>query len=205
VLPVFASVDFPQCFAEIKTGAHETTGGTDNQGNPVADITQATSITYQLCKQACGTGGGAFSWSAFSQQFSAWLLPWLALLSQFPFGSKYNSDNLMSAVLALGSPCLAAYSLALTVLNTKWVARRFANIKYPNSHDAALLLSSLQQIPLKVTAESSLLVSLVVLPENDLWWRALSEWLDYADTHTWSIAGESSRECMPRPSNFLQG
>ncbi|KAJ7819396.1 hypothetical protein B0H14DRAFT_1357387 [Mycena olivaceomarginata] len=192
VLPVFASVDFPQCFAEIKTGAHGTTGGTDNQGNPVADITQATSITYQLCKQACGTGGGAFSWSAFSQQFSAWLLPWLALLSQFPFGSKYNSDNLMSAVLALGSPCLAAYSLALTVLNTKWVARRFANIKYPNSRDAALLLSSLQQIPLKVTAESSLLVSLVVLPENDPWWRALSEWLDYADTHTWSIAGVTS-------------
>ncbi|KAF7365132.1 hypothetical protein MVEN_00384500 [Mycena venus] len=192
VVPAFASVDFPQCFADIKEGKHGTTGGTDNQGNPVADITKATSITYEFCQQACGTGGGAFSWSSFSQQFSAWLLPWLALLSQFPFGSKYKEDNLMSVILSLGSPCLAAYSLSLTVLNTKWVARRFANVKYPNSRDAALILSTLQHTPVKVTTGRGLLASLVVLPENDAWWKELGDRLDYADTHTWTIAGATS-------------
>ncbi|KAJ7610687.1 hypothetical protein B0H17DRAFT_1221265, partial [Mycena rosella] len=185
---VNASVDFPQCFADIRNGSHGPTGGTNNQGIPVPDITKATSITYEFCLQACGSGGGAFSWSAFSQQFSAWLLPWLALLSQFPFGSRYRWDNFMSVILALGSPCLAAYSLSLTVLNAKWVARRFANIDYPNRQHAALMLSNLQQIPLKVTTEGSLLASLIVLPENDPWWKEVMERLDYADIHTWTIA-----------------
>ncbi|KAJ7147042.1 hypothetical protein C8R43DRAFT_1011612 [Mycena crocata] len=190
---VFASVDFSKCFDEIRNGTHGTAGGTNNQGDPVDDATKATSITYALCIQACSSGGGPFSWSAFSQQFSAWLLPWLALLPQsFPFGSKYKWDNLMSAILALGSPCLAAYSLALTVLNTKWVGRRFANSIYPNSRHAAIILSSLQQTPLKVTTEGGLLASLVILSENDPWWKELAEWLDYADIHTWTIAGVTS-------------
>ncbi|KAJ7784478.1 hypothetical protein B0H16DRAFT_1492647 [Mycena metata] len=166
-------------------------GGRDNHGNPVA-IANATSITYDLCLHACGSGSAPFSWSAFSQQFSAWLLPWLALLSQFPFGSRYKWDNLMSAILALGSPCLATYSLTLTVLNKNWLTRRFASIKYPNSRYAALVLSSLQQIPLKVTTEGGLLASLVVLPENDSWWTDLVDRLDYADLNTWSIAAATS-------------
>ncbi|KAJ6612511.1 hypothetical protein B0H10DRAFT_2051911 [Mycena sp. CBHHK59/15] len=187
-----ASINFDQCFSEIRNGLHGHIGGTDNQGNPVNDTVNATSITYELCIQACGSGGAAFSWSPFSQQFSAWLLPWLALLSQFPFGSKYQWDNLMSVVLTLGSPCLAAYSLTLTVLNNKWVARRFARSQYPNNRHAALILSSLQQSPLKVTTDGNLLASLVVLPENDEWWIVLAEWLDYADIHTWTIAGVTS-------------
>ncbi|CAK5284094.1 unnamed protein product [Mycena citricolor] len=190
---VCASVDFVQCFADIKNGSHGSDGGTDNQGNPVPRITEnTTSITYELCLSACGSGGGAFSWSSFSQQFSAWLLPWIALLSQFPFGCTYKMDNLMSAVLALGSPCLAAYSLALTVLNTKWVNRLFATVRYPNSKRAALILGSLQHAPLKIDTEGGLLASLVVLPDNDDWWRAFSDWLDYADTHAWSIAAATS-------------
>ncbi|KAJ7459931.1 hypothetical protein FB451DRAFT_1272047 [Mycena latifolia] len=189
-----ASIDFAQCFADIHNGLHgsNVTGGTDNRGTPVPDITKATAITYDFCVSTCGSGGGAFSWSAFSQQFSAWLLPWLALFSQFPFGSRYRWDNLMSVILALGSPCLAAYSLSLTVLNAKWVARRFANIGYPNGQHAVHILSSLQQIPLRVTKEDGLLASLVVLPENDPWWKELMDQLDYADIHTWTIAGVTS-------------
>ncbi|KAJ6607035.1 hypothetical protein B0H10DRAFT_2439843 [Mycena sp. CBHHK59/15] len=188
----FASVDFEQCFLAIRNGSHGHIGGTDNQGNPVPDTVNATSITYDLCIKACGSGGGAFSWFTFGQQFSSWLLPWLALLSQFPFGSRNKWDNFMSVILTLGSPCLAVYSLTLTVLNNKWVARRLAGSQYPNSRRAALILSSLQQAPLKVTADGSLLASLVVLPENDEWWTVLAEWLDYADIHTWTIAGITS-------------
>jgi hypothetical protein len=51
------------------------------------------------------------------QKFSAWLLPWLALLSQLPFGATHRLDNFVSVLLAVGSPTLAAYSLTLTVLN----------------------------------------------------------------------------------------
>ncbi|KAJ6544476.1 hypothetical protein B0H19DRAFT_1221960 [Mycena capillaripes] len=185
----FASVDFPICFAEISSGAHGTTGGRDNEGNPVDDITKATAITYDLCIHACGRGCAAFSWTMFSPQFSAWLLPWPALVLQFPFGSRLQWDDCVSIILAIGSPCLAVYSLCLGMLNNNWVARRFDNIKYPNKAYAALVLLSLQQTSLRVTSEGGLLASLVVLPDNDEWWKELVERLSYA--HTWSITGES--------------
>ncbi|KAJ7473552.1 hypothetical protein FB451DRAFT_1468457 [Mycena latifolia] len=190
----FASVDFPKCFAEIHNGSHGTTGGRDNQGNLVANITEATAITYDLCIQACGSGCAAFSWSLFSPQFSAWLLPWPALVLQFPFGSSLQWDDCVSIILAIGSPCLATYSLCLAMLNNKWVARRFANINYPNKSHAAIVLTDLQQTPLKVTSEGGLLASLVVLSKNDEWWKELVERLNYGNT--WSIAGESSRKCV---------
>ncbi|KAJ7069762.1 hypothetical protein C8F01DRAFT_1113894 [Mycena amicta] len=190
--PIYASVDFPQCFNDVRSGLHGTDGLTDNDGNPTTDLAHATAMTYKKCVDVCGSGSGPFSWSSFSQQFSAWLLPWLALLSQLPFGCKYNWDNLMSVFLTLGSPCLAAYSLSLTVLNTKWVARRFNNINYPNKHWAAIILSGMQQMALKVDNSCCLLASLIVLRENDQWWEKLEENLNYADLHTWSIASVTS-------------
>ncbi|KAJ2927288.1 hypothetical protein H1R20_g9806, partial [Candolleomyces eurysporus] len=85
---------------------------------------------------------------------------------------------------------LADYSLALTVLNGRWIARRFSKHNYPNIRNAVRVLSSLQQAPLRVTNEDALLASLIVLPHNDEWWRELIEWLAYP--HTWSISAVTS-------------
>ena len=127
----------------------------------------------------------------FSQQFSSWLLPWLALLSQLPFGANDKLDNLESMLLTLGSPTLAAYSLALTVLNGRWIAQLFrSNYRYPNVKNAVRILSSLQQSPLRVDTDDVLLASLVMLPQNDEWWEELVVWLEYG--HTWSIAAAAS-------------
>jgi hypothetical protein len=180
---------FSRCLADIRSGKYGPNGGVDFHGNPV-DISQAVGMTYGLCKSACSAGPETFDWSQFSQQFSAWLLPWLALISQLPFGAKYRVDNLTSVLLTVGSPTLAAYSLILTVLNRQWVARRFSDISYTNTHHAFRILSSLQQAPLKITNEDALLSSLVVLPRNDAWWRDLVERLEF--THTWSISAATS-------------
>ena len=125
-------------------------------------------------------------WAVFSQQFSAWLLPWLALVSQLPFGANDKFDNFVAMLLTVGSPTLAAYSLALTVLNGRWVSRRFASYGYPNTRNAVRILSSLQQAPLQVSSNESLLSSLVVLHENDEWWTELVVWLDH--TYKWTIS-----------------
>lgn len=93
-------------------------------------------------------------------------------------------------LLTVGSPVLGAYSLALTVLNSQWIARRFSGFKYPNVGLAVRALSSLQQVPLEVSAEYGVLASMVVLPENNEWWTELVEGLDYI--HTWSISAASS-------------
>jgi hypothetical protein len=188
VVPTLA-VNLTECFIEIRDGTHGPHGGTDPHGHPVSNISDAVGITHALCKSACETGPEPFEWSAFSQQFSAWLLPWFALVSQLPFGASDRLENLTSVLLAVGSPTLATYSLALTILNGRWVAQRFSDIAHPNRKHAFHVMSSLQQAPLNITGEDALR-SLVVLPENNKWWEVLVERLDY--THTWSIPAAAS-------------
>ncbi|KAJ7804417.1 hypothetical protein B0H14DRAFT_3153930 [Mycena olivaceomarginata] len=183
-----------QCFAEfvsgIQNGSWGLEGAVDYMGNPAQSLSAVEGYSYFNCTSFCGTGPDAFSWSDFSQQFSAWLLPWLALVSQLPFGGRDRLDNVMAVILAIGSPMLAAYSLALTLINGRWLARHFAGISYPNAIDAFHVLNSLQQAPLSVSNEDSLLKSLVVLPENDKWWEDLKELLHWE--HTWSIPAATS-------------
>lgn len=47
----------------------------------------ATNITYLQCLDTCGRGPGEFKWTMFSQGFGSWLLPWIALIFQLPFGA----------------------------------------------------------------------------------------------------------------------
>jgi hypothetical protein len=121
---------------------------------------------------------------------SAWLLPYLALVAQLPFGATDRLDNVVAVLLSVGSPTLAAYSLALTVLNGHWLARRFSRFTYPNVRSAVQVLNRLQQAPVRITTRGSLLASLVVLPENNQWWTELVDWLDY--THTFTISSIAS-------------
>ncbi|KIJ44805.1 hypothetical protein M422DRAFT_167731, partial [Sphaerobolus stellatus SS14] len=111
---ITAQTNFTQCLQDVRSGMYGNgtdVGGTDNAGNPV-DVQKATGVTYKLCIRACGAGQEPFQWPTFSQQFSSWVLPWLALISQLPFGTNDTPTNLESVLLALGSPVLAAYSVA---------------------------------------------------------------------------------------------
>lgn len=203
-----ASVNFPACLEDFKNGTNS--GGVGYNGAPVPSK-DAVGMTYDACRQHCGRGQEAFNWTVFSQQFSAWLLPWLALVSQLPFGAESRLDNLISGksffqpsigllcrlpyhcatvVLTVGSPTLASFSLVLTALNTRWANDRFSAIQYPNSRNAVKALIYLQQVPLRLTTIDGLLPSLVVLPENDDWWESLVDRLE--QTHTWSIAAATS-------------
>jgi hypothetical protein len=55
--------------------------------------------------------------------FATWLIPWLALTAQLPFETKERLTNVMSLLMILGSPHLAAYSLSLMVLTPRWINR----------------------------------------------------------------------------------
>ncbi|KAJ7661854.1 hypothetical protein B0H17DRAFT_1337114 [Mycena rosella] len=197
-------------FKVLRAAGGQETGGMDNHGNPVS-IVNATAMSYALCIQTCGTGPIFRAWSIFSQRFSTWLLPFLALVCQLPFGANnrvssqveysgeiihiqswYQLDNIVSMLLHVGSPTLGAYSVILTLLNTYWIRRRFSHISYPNAHNAMRILNALQQAALKVNTEDALLASLVVLPENNFWWSELIVWLDMNYAHTWSFANVAS-------------
>jgi len=104
------------------------------------------------------------------------------------FGQFSHHD--LQVTLAVGSPTLAAFSLALTAVNARWANNRFSAIKYPNHESAVKILIHLQQVPLHLTTRDGLLASLVVLPENDGWWECLVNGLE--QTHTWTIATGTS-------------
>ncbi|KAG1889367.1 hypothetical protein F4604DRAFT_2015906, partial [Suillus subluteus] len=182
-----------QCLTDIQANANATqnlVGLLNSNGDPVSNVADATAISYSLCTSFCRKGQD-FDVAVFAQDFSSWLLPYLALISQLPFGAQYRLDNLMSAILTVGSPALAGYSLFITLLNSRWINRRFSqSVDYPNSRFAVSIISSLQQSPLNLHSDRAHFAFLVVLPENDSWWQYFSELVDY--THTWSIASATS-------------
>ncbi|KAL0071058.1 hypothetical protein AAF712_001616 [Marasmius tenuissimus] len=185
-----ASADFSQCLSLVRNSTFGPHAGLDNHGAFPTNVSDATAIPYEVCVEKCGAGPTAFNWSQFAQEFSAWLLPYLALLSQLPFGAHDRWHNLLAVLLTVGSPAIAAYSIVITVLNGRWLTRLFSRYTYPNSRRAVRVLNSLQQSPLRINPDGCLLASLVVLPENDEWWSELVLWLEYA--HSWSISAVSS-------------
>ncbi|KAG1892789.1 hypothetical protein F4604DRAFT_1913486 [Suillus subluteus] len=190
-----SNIDITDCFIGFRTNANQSlnpSGLVDGNGGNVlsSDIMSAVGFTYHTCLSQCGSGTQSPTWAITSQQFSAWLSPYLALISQLPFGAKHKVDNIMSAILIVGSPVLAGYSMILTILNANWISRRFDNLSFPNTKFAVRTLISLQQSPLRISNKESLLSSLIVLPGNDGWWRTIADGLDYA--HTWSIASATA-------------
>jgi hypothetical protein len=191
-MTVAQHANFNQCLINLTANnPTDTTGLLDSNGDPTSNMSNVKAISYSLCSSSCGNEQEKFNWSVFSQEFSAWLLPNLALISQLPFGAQYRIDNLMSALLTVGSPTLATYSLFITLLNSRWINRRFDHsVNHPSSRFAVSILSSLQQTPLRLHSDRPRLYSLIVPPENDSWWKCFAEFVDY--THTWSIASATS-------------
>lgn len=176
------------CLARVHSGALILPANStlDSKGRPTS-ASVAAAIPYGVCVKECGPYPSRFEWTTFSTNFSTWLLPWLALISQLPFGSQHRQQNVISVFLTLGSPALAAYSLILCVLNWSWVPRAFEGINYPNVKYAWRVLGSLQHSPLHIDQAHGLLAGLVVLPENDQWWHTIDEGLNYEDTWTTAI------------------
>ncbi len=179
--------DPDQCLKSLHM-SNSTMKPLNNFGQPT-NRDSATAVSYADCIAHCGETGKRFQWAVFSQQFSAWLLPWLALISQLPYGSQYPKQDFVAMLLTIGSPTLGAYSLILTVLNGAYVARRFSRIVYPNTREAVRILTGLQQAPLHISTQHALLASLVVLPDNNQWWTRMLNAIEYE--HTWSLTSIS--------------
>ena len=94
-------------------------------------------------------------------------------------------DDVLSFLITIGSPALAAYSLQITHLNTRWITAAFLDVKYPNSKGISTTLSAFHHIPIRMSHHPPSLHSLIILPQNDDFWRQL---LTAANrTRRWSI------------------
>jgi hypothetical protein len=157
----------------------------DQNGNPTSNFSEAWGISYYSCKVLCAGGSKFIDWNVFSLQFGSWLLPWLALTAQLPFETKSKSTNLQSLFLAIGSPILIIYSLALTILNARSINREFRQLKEENEElerprqtkvigAGRVILIESQSIPLQIiNGADRELAQLIVNPENWTWWIAV--------------------------------
>ena len=89
-----AAANFTHCLEEFRNDPNAI-GGVDARGLPTSPAL-AVGLTYKTCTERCGSDAESFNWRQFAQLFSSWLLPWLALISQLPFGSGNYRDDFIS-------------------------------------------------------------------------------------------------------------
>ena len=161
----------------------------DQRGRRTGILANAWGISYYSCKALCGTedNGGYYDWGFLSQGVSSWLLPWLALTAQLPFETKDKTASFRALLLALGTPALIAYSLALTILNARRINGKFRQIKEDSqmlNHPlqtkaikaARFILIETQCVPIQIYNGPRREISqLVVHPDNWAWWCSLRQ------------------------------
>lgn len=114
---------------------------------------------------------------------STWLFPFFALVAQLPFETRDLRNNFLSGCLALGSPMLMTYSLALTVMNRRHVLRVFSDLKRRAKMAgtatrewgtrlklASYVLAEIQHAPVRAHQDDNWLSSLISLEGNSDFW-----------------------------------
>ncbi|KAK3336166.1 hypothetical protein B0T19DRAFT_408717 [Cercophora scortea] len=200
--------NFSQCAIDVMdTFARDPHAVTllDKDGQPTQDPAQAWGIPLGLCDTACGPRGDTevFSWTVFSAAVAQWLLPWLALTAQLPYETRDGGTNMLALALAVGSPMLISYSLAITILTSRWLNRQFARLRNENEtrggHQVAVLsaavyiLKEMQHVPIAIGDSKERFAQLVVNPRNKLWWTTLQDELQR--THrdfTYSLGAQAA-------------
>ena len=181
------------------------------KGKPISSLSQAQGVSYEWCAENCGSSDNYndYNWNYFSQGLLSWLVPWLALTAQLPFGTRSKALNLWALCLAVGSPSLSAYSLALTLLNSRSINETFQKLKAANKHQhgshkmkmikaARTFLIESQSVPIQIyNGVRREFAQLVVLPENIVWWSNLrKEILKSKKEPTFSLYAQIGSVCI---------
>lgn len=184
--------DYSQCAEDANMTYWRAPNDTflrDQFGRPTHNSSEAWGISYQSCLSICGEIYSAqyYDWNSLSQGLTSWVLPWLALTAQLPFATNDTQTNFMVLLLALGSPSLITFSLALTILNSRSINKTFRQIKMDIAfldspqltkaiQAARVLMIESQQIPIQIyNGPRREFAQLVVRPENWKWWQRLRE------------------------------
>lgn len=124
--------NYSKCARKMNNTMIERSNSTillDRNGEPTGNRATAWGISYKSCTEFC-TGPAnidIYRWDYLAQHMTSWFLPWLALTAQLPYSTSNKRSNVMALFLALGSPALIAYALALTAINSRKIRRKFRN------------------------------------------------------------------------------
>ena len=186
-----SGIDWSLCAIQANQTYWENPNGTflhDRNGDHTSDISQAWGISYDSCVRICHApedNGNFYTWSSLSQGLQSWFLPWFTLTAQLPYGTMDRQSDLMAFFLALGSPALASYSLAIHVFNSRTINRKcrhlkelYQEVRLPGLLEAIqamrVILIESQHIPVQVYNGCERgFAQLVVCPQNWIWWTSL--------------------------------
>ena len=160
----------------------------DSSGSVIAGLTpnNASGVTYKECKRTCQNITGTFDFGTFAASVSSWMFPWLALAAQLPYETSGFVNDGLNFLLAVGSPALTTYSLAISLNNRVRVTGRINDVIRKadrDDHVVRLLNEQGRQILLETQQEpvrawegtNAALSSLILLEENEKWWSRSQE------------------------------
>ncbi|EFQ30377.1 hypothetical protein CGRA01v4_09913 [Colletotrichum graminicola] len=140
-------------------------------------------ISSGLCKEFCGRGelDMITSFNRLASGSTNYLLPWLALTAQLPYETGSTEANLIGVCIGLGSPLLMTFSLMMTILNKRWIRKRFKELAASCEGDgfdkmktriksARVIADESGQAPTRLLQTDGWLARLVVLDTNTTWW-----------------------------------
>ena len=126
-----SAVDFDSCLRVYRNDPNAT-GGVDSQGHLTADLTKVVGLTFEACKRYCGPTAYVYSVGELAALFSSWLIPWLALISELPFGSgNYNDDFISGEPSHRFIVALTTYKNEISCLEC-WVSRTARILPHPH-------------------------------------------------------------------------
>lgn len=179
--PLDPHARFDLCKADFLNQT-DPTGAVDIHGHPVASIDDAQGMNYATCYSRCGDGWQRDPWLSISAYLATWLIPWIALVGQLPFQTRSWIHDCLSASLMIGTPILVMHSLIITLRNSLWIHKRCREEEVVDRNDerqmknVAFVLSTCQQIPLKIQNREHLAYS-IVHRRNERWWGDLASHL----------------------------
>ncbi|KAJ7749811.1 hypothetical protein DFH07DRAFT_922912 [Mycena maculata] len=148
-------------------------------------------ITARACQEYCGMEVlvQSVDFSSSATTIATWTLPWMALIAQLPFEAVGWMD-LLSGFLCVGSPALAAYSLALTAFNRRSISTKFRRLKTRAEQEtpghpymaeriesASFILQEAQQGPIRADQRTGELGRLIAVDDERIhhFWRTAAK------------------------------
>lgn len=94
--------------------------------------TRPSLITYEGCRQLCGSGNQYYSWTEITGTISTWVLPIIGLLLQAPFESNAFRRTVLAFFRWIGSPIA---SLSYTLWNIKVTGKSALMVDMATKYD----------------------------------------------------------------------
>lgn len=96
--------NFTECAAKVRADPSAYTQWHWNGSVQGIQKNNLTQITYEGCRNICGTGIAWYDWSQASNTISTWLLPIVGMFLQAPFESNAFWSTMLAMARWVGNP-----------------------------------------------------------------------------------------------------